>query len=95
VIIVNADSQHNIWPDAFPAPAVFLLHAVCCIGVALFLLLGGAGLSALLASRGFWVIAIGLLVISIGGYRYFRKTNSSSCTSSYFDEKKLINRNLF
>jgi hypothetical protein len=66
---------------------LWVLHGIYCLGLALFVLLGGAGLSALLASRGFRAIAIGMLAVSIGGYWYFRQKNSSSCITSYSEKE--------
>lgn len=77
----HTNNRQNGWSDAVPALVILLLHAVCCIGVALFVLLGGVGLSVLLASWHFWTIAIGVLAVSIAGYLFFRQKNSSSCTT--------------
>ncbi|MDR8390499.1 hypothetical protein NC796_05050 [Aliifodinibius sp. S!AR15-10] len=79
----STNNQRNDWADAVPALVILLLHVICCIGVALFVLLGGVGMSAMLASRGFWAIAIGGLAVSIAGYLFFRHKNSSSSTTSH------------
>lgn len=76
------NNNQNSWSDAWPALSLLLLHTVCCIGIALFVLLGGAGLSALLASKGFWAIAIGVLTGSIAGYWYYQQNQYRSCKSS-------------
>lgn len=89
---MSTENQHNNWSDALPALVLLLLHAVCCIGVALFVLLGGVGLSALLAS---WAIAIGVLGVSAGGYWYFRHRKGSSCQPLNSDEKSRSTRVLY
>lgn len=89
------NNRRNDWADALPALTLLLLHALCCIGVALFVLLGGAGLAAVLASKGFWAIAIGVLAVSAVGYWYFRHQKSSSCETSNSDEKKQLNSDFF
>jgi membrane protein implicated in regulation of membrane protease activity len=74
----RSNNSQNTWP----ALAFLLLHTVCCIGIILFLLLGGAGLLALLASKGFWATAIGVLIGSIAGYWYYQQNQYRSCKSS-------------
>jgi O-antigen/teichoic acid export membrane protein len=44
----------------------------------MFVLLGGAGLSALLASKGFWAAAAATVLISLIGYWFFRRSKKSS-----------------
>lgn len=69
----HTNNNQNNWSDAWPALILLLLHAICCIGVALLVLLGGISLSALLASKGFWVAAVAVVLISFIGYWYFKR----------------------
>lgn len=58
------DKQHNANSGALWL--VLVAHLVCCGGVALLLMIGGAGVGVGLVRASYWLLIVGVVVVAIG-----------------------------